>query len=238
MIRFRVENPDFFLVSPLVINNSLTTYLFQLYGKLHLNIYHNCDPYSDVLWRSGKFAADLHDWFLSNYLYPHKTQQLHIGNGIIPISMTRFSINSILWFGKEMKKMRGVIPGDDEEYLSCIYPTLHGKSNCWNTNAIVSHFAFYTQRAYLDNKGILEKYGNYLNGQWKAGSIERVVYQTVVEAMKYVDNNEDQLPEAPYTQVVNKENNKLKKIIKDLYPVCIARKKHEKSREERIYILE
>ena len=238
MVRFRVENPDYFLVSPLVINNSLSTYLLQIYGKLHLNIYHNADPYSDVLWRSGKFAADLHDWFINNYLRPHKTSLLHIGDGKIPVSMTRFSINSILWFGKEMKKMGGIIPGDDEEYLSCLYPTLHGKSNCWNTNAIVAHFAFYTQRAYLDQKGILEKYGNFFSEQWQSGSTEREVYQTVIETMKYVDENVRLLPEAPYTQVVNKERKTIKDYIKDLYPICLAQKIHAKRREERKYIFE
>lgn len=238
MVKFRIDNPDFFLVSPLVINNSLATYLFQLYGKLHLSYYCNSDPYSDVLWRSGKFAADLHNWFIDHYLRPHNTSQLHLGNGKIPVSMTRFSINSILWFGKEMKEIGGVIPGDDEEFLSCIYPTLHGKSNCWNTNAIVSHFAFYTQRTYLDKKGILEKYGTYLNDQWQKGSIEYDIYKNIIESLLYVDENVEQLPEAPYTQVVNKDKNRIKTFIKSLYPICIAQKIHDKQREGRKYIVE
>lgn len=238
MVRFRIENPEYFLVSPLVINNSLSTYLLQVFGKIHLNIYHNSDPYSDILWSSGKFAADLHEWFIDYYLSQQKTQQLHLGNGKIPISMTRFSINSILWFGKEMNKMGGVVPGDDEEYLSCIYPTQHGKSNCWNTNAIVAHFAFYTQRAYLDQKGILEKYGNFFIKEWSVGSIEYEVYKTIVETMKYVDKNTDKLPEAPYKQIVNKERFNIKDFIKSLYPVCLAQKIHDKRRENRNYIFE
>lgn len=236
MVKFRIENPNFFLVSPLVINNPLSTYLLQIYEKLHLNIYHNSDPFSDILWRSGKFAADLHNWFINNYLRPHKTPQLHLGNGKIPISMTRFSINSILWFGKEMKEMGGIIPDDDEEYLSCIYPTLLGKSNCWNTNAIVAHFAFYTQRAYLDQKGILEKYGLFFSKEWPIGSIEHEVYQTIVETMKYVDENAEQLPEAPYTQVENKARRKVKDFIKNLLPICIIQRIHVNRREKRDYI--
>ncbi len=238
MVRFRVENPDYFIVSPLVINNSLSTYLLQLYGKIHLNIYHNADPYSDVLWRSGKFAADLHEWFLENYLKPNKTSLLHLGNGKMPISMTRFSINSILWFGKDLKQIGGIVPGDDEEYLSCIHPTLYGRANCWNTKALVSHFAFYTQRAYLDERGILKKYGDYLKEKWQGNSSEYEVYQSIVEAIRLVDENAAQLPEAPYKQITNKEKNKLKSFIKDLYPVSIAQKKHVKERESRTYIIE
>ena len=237
MVRFRIENPDYFIVSPLVINNSLSTYLLQVYGKLHLNYYHNSDPFSDVLWHSGKFAADLHNWFLENYLKPHKTSQLHLGNGKNPVSMTRFSINSILWFGKDLKKIEGTIPGDDEEYMSCIYPTLQGKANCWNTNAIVAHFAFYTQRIYLDQKGILEKYGLYLMEQWNIGSMEYEVYQEVIKAMRYVETNVKKLPNAPHKQIVPKRKNRFKTFIKGLFPVCIAQKLHTNHREKIKYII-
>lgn len=238
MVRFRVENPDFFLVTPLVINNSLSTYLFQLHGRIHLSYYCNSDPYSDILWRSGKFATDLHEWFLDNYLITHKTSQLHFGNGKTPVSMTRFSINSILWFGKDMKEMEGIVPGDDEEYLSCIYPTLHGKANCWNTNALVAHFAFYTQRAYIDQKAILEKYGSFLKSQWKLGTIEQDVYKNIIEAMTFVEENANLLPEAPYKQIINKKQNNLKAFIKDLYPIWLSQKMHKKHRESQNYIVE
>lgn len=39
MVRFRIDHPDYFLVSPLVINNSLTTYLLQVHGKIKLYEY-------------------------------------------------------------------------------------------------------------------------------------------------------------------------------------------------------
>lgn len=53
--------------------------------------------------------------------------------------------------------MGGKVPGDDEEYLSCIYPTLQGVSNAWNGDVIVAHFAFllsvknWIEWAYLRN---------------------------------------------------------------------------------------
>ena len=40
MVRFRVDNPQYFLVSPLVINNSLSSYLLQVEGKLRLDKYY------------------------------------------------------------------------------------------------------------------------------------------------------------------------------------------------------
>lgn len=237
MVKFRIENPDYFLVSPLVINNSLSTYLLQVYGKIRLNYYHNSDPFSDVLWQSGKFAADLHNWFLDNYLIPQKTSHLHLGNGKNPVSMTRFSINAILWFGKDLKRINGVIPDDDEEYMSCIYPTLQGKSNCWNTNALVSHFAFFTQRNYLDQKGILEKYGLYLTKHWAEDSTKHKVYQEIIKAMRYVDANINNLPQAPYTEVNKKSKYRLKSFIKGLLPVCITQKIHVSRREKNEFII-
>ena len=86
MVEFRVSNPRYFVVSPLVINNSLSTYLLQTEGKLRLKEYCNADSSHPILWRSGRFAADLHDWFISNYLLPNKWTQLHMGAK--PMGMT------------------------------------------------------------------------------------------------------------------------------------------------------
>lgn len=157
MVRFRVDNPQYFLVSPLVINNALSTYLLQLSGKLRLDSYCEASASHPVLWRSGAFAQELHAWFLEKFLKPGLWEKLHIGKK--EMGMTRFSINSVLWFGKEMRRFSGIVPGDDEEFLSCIYPTRQGLSNAWNGDALVAHFAFFTQREALDRVGILEQYG-------------------------------------------------------------------------------
>lgn len=141
MVEFRVSNPRYFVVSPLVINNSLSTYLLQTEGKLRLKEYCNADSSHPILWRSGRFAADLHDWFISNYLLPNKWTQLHMGAK--PMGMTRFSINSILWFGDEMKKFNGEVPGDDEEFCHAfilpvkVWPMLGTATLLWR----ILHFS-------------------------------------------------------------------------------------------------
>lgn len=141
MVRFRIDHPDYFLVSPLVINNSLTTYLLQVHGKIKLYEYQNASSLHPILWESGKFALELHNWFLRNHLLSGKVKDLYVG-GPKPMGLTRFSINAIMWFGRDMNKMKGYVPGDDEEYLSCIYPAINGKSNAWNGDALCAHFAF------------------------------------------------------------------------------------------------
>ena len=53
MVQFRIENPHYFLVSPLVINNSLSTYLLQIAGKIQLDQYYYAASSHPVLWKNG-----------------------------------------------------------------------------------------------------------------------------------------------------------------------------------------
>lgn len=195
MVRFRVDNPDYFVVSPLVINNSLSTYLLQLENKIRLDDYYNSDSSHPVLWKSGAFASDLHHWFMDNYLKTGEWERLYLGKK--EMGMTRFSINSILWFGEEMKKFGGVVPGDDEEFISCIYPTKVGKSNAWNGDAIIAHFAFFTQREELDRQCILEQYGQYLFETWEHDVRMKAINDDIQVIMRYISENEATLMASP-----------------------------------------
>lgn len=212
MVKFRVDNPDYFLVSPLVINNALSTYLLQERGKLKLDQYYNSRSAHKILWKSGDFAVQLHKWFLNNKLKNNSFSDLYCGKQ--PMAMTRFSINSVLWFGHEMKKNNGVVPGDDEEFLSCIYPTRHGLSNCWNGDAILAHFAFFTQREKLDKERILDEYGLYLHEEWMKSTSIYIIHKNIQEIMKYCSDNEDALMKTPSPYKVPEvaKKNKIKKM--------------------------
>lgn len=202
MVRFRVDNPQYFLVSPLVINNSLSTYLFEVEGRIKLDDYYNSYASHPVLWRSGIFAQELHSWFIQNYLKKNRWEDLHLGKK--EMGMTRFSINAILWFGDEMCRFAGMVPGDDEEFMSCIYPTQRGMSNAWNGDAVVAHFAFFTQREELDRNGILEQYGEINDRQWHADKKSLEVYDIVQCIMKDIRQSEQELlkRESPYKRIV------------------------------------
>lgn len=195
MVRFRVENPHYFLVSPLVINNSLSTYLLQVAGKIKLDQYYSAASSHPVLWENGFFASDLHLWFIQNYLKAGKWNELHLGKR--EMGMTRFSINAVLWFGDEMKKIEGKVPGDDEEFLSCIYPTSQGVSNAWNGDAIVAHFAFFTQREELDKMGILEKYGRICIESWNKDSMMKDISDSVQSIMQNIQSKQVELESLP-----------------------------------------
>ena len=243
MVRFRIDHPDYFLVSPLVINNSLSTYLLQVHNKIKLFEYQNASSTHPLLWKSGNFAYDLHSWFLHNYLETGRFSELHVG-GIKPMGLTRFSINAIVWFGSEMKKMRGEVPGDDEEYLSCIYPAQKGLANAWNGNSLCAHFAFFTQRERLDSEDILGKYGKILEKHWQENENTYKIYADIKSIMLYVEEHEKDLPSVPYkTVLVNNQNNKdgmltqIKSLLIKLLPSFWTERKKQNNDEKRCYII-
>ena len=49
MVRFRIDNPGYFIVSPLVINNPICTYILQNTGKIKLNKYYPAQVGHDIL---------------------------------------------------------------------------------------------------------------------------------------------------------------------------------------------
>lgn len=233
MVSFRVDNPQHFVVSPLVVNNSLSTYLLQVENKIKLDKYYQASASHSVLWKSGYFAKELHLWFIEKYLKTGQWNKLHMGKK--EMGMTRFSINAILWFGDEMRKFGGVVPGDDEEFMSCIYPTRNGMSNAWNGDALVAHFAFFTQREQLDKWHILERYGEVCRKDFTSSDKLCGYYDTVQAAMKYVNDNEAELMQrpSPYRSVPVKDTwrGRIKKClpeaVRELMLIRYDQKRHE-----------
>ena len=195
MVKFRVDNPEYFLVSPLVINNALSTYLLQVHNKIKLDKYYMSICGERTICFDGWFAADLHDWFMEKYLIAGKYQELYVGKH--PMGMARFSINCVLWFGNEMAEFKGEVPGDDEEFLSCIKPTQLGKANCFNGDALIAHFAFGPQREGLDKMDILNRYGKILHDLWKQDESMRGIDISVQQMIKKVEAREAELNSLP-----------------------------------------
>ena len=134
------------------------------------------------------------------------------------MGITRFSINSIAWFGEDMKQFGGIVTGDDEEFMSCIKPTLEGKSNCFCGNTLIAHFAFRSQRKQLDAANILEKYGEVMFEQWKEEPTIQNIHLYVEECMSKLNSiSQEELNQytfPPY-KTLQKEN-KIKKRVQFL----------------------
>ncbi|WP_455668838.1 hypothetical protein [Phocaeicola sp.] len=215
MVKFRIDNPEYFLVSPLVINNALSTYLLQVHNKIKLDKYYMSICMERTISLDGWFAADLHNWFMDNYLKTGTYSKLYVGKH--PIGMARFSINCVLWFGQEMAKFKGEVPGDDEEYLSCIKPTQLGMCNCFNGNALIAHFAFGTQRKGLDKMDILNRYGKILHELWQHNEAMREIEHTIQDIIKDIESRSVELTAlpSPYKKVSKK---------KESFVICLFKK--------------
>jgi len=184
MVKFRIDNPQHFLVTPLVINNGFTTLLLYVHNKFKLKKGYNIDS----CWEKGTFAKELHDLFIQKYLITTKYQQLYVEDAII--ALNRFSINAILWFGKDLAEISGIIPGNDEEFLSLIYPTKKKLTCAWNGKAIVSHFAFGSQREVIDKTDILNKYVTQSFNEHKENPIYiqvQEIYETIEQNLKEIN---------------------------------------------------
>lgn len=180
MVDFRIEHPEYFIVSPLVINNASGAYLLQNGGKIKFKQYLPANMSYASAWCDDKSAYSLLNWFhekIENDSY----HNLHMGSK--PISMQRFSINMILWFGKDFQSFKGIINKNDEEELSVIIPTYYGKSNCINTHVIVTHFAFTLQRKELDKTDIIYKYESLIL-KGKCGNQVLKFYEEINELIK------------------------------------------------------
>lgn len=237
MVKFRVDNPEYFLVSPLVINNALSTYLLQVHDKIKLDKYYMSMCTERTICHDGWFAADLHNWFMENYLKTNQYEKLYVGKH--PMGMARFSINCVLWFGKDMAQFKGIVPGDDEEFLSCIKPTQLGKCNCFNGDALISHFAFVTQREGLDKMDILNRYGYILHEMWSKIPRMKEIDDTVQNIIKNVESKSVELGklQSPYKSVPKKKVPFYISIAKKL-PLRVRLALHELTRKQKYSFIE
>ena len=156
MAKERLEDSSSFLLSPLVINNSICTHLLQQEGKYHYPEFLPAYSFSPLTWGDANFAYKLHDWFLK-ILEHNKLDNIKLHKRF-DIALNRFSINSISWYGSVMKSFNAVILDDEEEYLTTIKGRELGKINKIIGNVVVGHFAFYSQRALLDESDLLDRY--------------------------------------------------------------------------------
>jgi hypothetical protein len=160
LLDFRIANPDYFIVSPLIINNAICSYALQARNQLN-SVFGSLTPYAfDATgWKSPHFAHHLHNLLLHHVavgdLEPLMFDRQEMGLG-------RYSINCISWLGEEFARFGGRVPpeAEEEEWISAWRPAASGRTNCIFGGAVASHFAFFPQRAYLDATNLLARYAD------------------------------------------------------------------------------
>ena len=168
ILEFRLDNPEYFLVSANIINNAICDYIHQNVGAIpgHPKItYSSCD---DSAWRDPFFAEDKHRIFLK-YLSSGDTEGYKFDKHVL-LTQERFSINCICWFGvwpdfrgalskKTFYELCGKrIMENDEKELTEDFTKSSKAYNCIHGNSICSHFAFWTQIDYMSKTNILQEY--------------------------------------------------------------------------------
>ena len=144
--------------SPIVINNALCTYLLFCRGKLKTNYPLSAQCMDLYGWKSPEFAEKLHNWFINVITYG-KLDEIRVEG--IDVTISRFSINCIGFFGNRMKSLGDLlIPrGDEEEWMSATLPVMLNLPGRIFGDFFVAHFSFYPQESYLLNKTkILNRY--------------------------------------------------------------------------------
>ena len=209
----RLADKESFLLSPLIINNSICTHLLQQEKKFEYPDYLPAYSADTLTWEDPKFAFQIHEWFL-DLLEQNQEAKLRLPVDYT-IALNRFSINAISWYGKVMKSFDGVVLGDDEEYMTVIKGRELGKTNKILGNVLVSHFAFYTQRALLDSTNLLERYGQAVKKTY-ADSKEIMEIFKIIDAFLASKDEEIRLnvppPKTPLQNFIDSTKNTIKNI--------------------------
>lgn len=149
-IKFRIQNPQYFLVYANTINSGLSHFIHNKFGAYENN------PYPPVEYLSANIAY--RDWQYATFAFQQLQKKLtndeldkfDFGKWILS-DYERHSINFISWLGSEFSKI-DVWGVDDEQWLSVFKPGERVMPNCIYGGFLVAHYAFFTQRDVLDKK--------------------------------------------------------------------------------------
>ena len=180
IIKFRIENPDYFLVFANIINNSVCAMLHQRCGVFDYpaltcdgvcngNAWANTDlalfQHTELIHHIKEKTTDVYKCFKKWLLFDGpKVDEKIIPEGSFGKNFKhgRFSINCMCWFGRDYAKFGGKVYNEEytheEGWLTDFYPQSINKFNAICGDALVSHFAYFSQRAILETTDLLDQY--------------------------------------------------------------------------------
>lgn len=175
LINHRIANPRPFMVYGNIINNAVCSHIHQIRGTIPLGwgeVLYECMDRAG--WKDFRFAERLHKRFLADLLM-NRLERWKFNNWPID-DYRRFSINVISWFGKDMKLVdelgcrdlknsgitdpaTGNLVDGEEAFISVTLPRRFSRPCEICGNALFAHFAFFTQRPYLEGATkLLDRY--------------------------------------------------------------------------------
>jgi hypothetical protein len=158
---YRLAYREPFLVLGNIVNNAVCTHFHQQSGIVPISWGAVANECMDELgWRSGRFARRIHNKFLKDIA---KGREARWKRTNMPFGgVTRFSINAICWFGEDFRGLTELYATDvdEEPFVTSTVPARLERPNAVCTQALFGHYAFWTQRRYLDRTSpeILARY--------------------------------------------------------------------------------
>jgi len=154
--KFRLENPQYFLIYGNIVNNAVCDHFCQKNGVYEPEPHYGFNSWDENGWKNPILAENKHRKLIENI----KNNQLdkYRFSPIVIENYERVSINCICWFGSEFAKFNGIVGHDEEQWLASDKPRELGSPNCIFGEAICSHFSFYSQRDHMDKTDILDEY--------------------------------------------------------------------------------
>lgn len=162
LVKYRVEHPEYYTIYPFVLNNPLCNYLGKFFDE---SKFRNKNDYMYQTWKNPIYSEILLREFCEN-----KLDLSHIQNYEFDQTETLRdpficpSINCICFFGKDCREMKWVEEmiryGGDEGFITVGIFNKFGnqRKHIVYAKCKCVHYAFFTQRDYLNNKNILKKY--------------------------------------------------------------------------------
>jgi hypothetical protein len=159
LIKYRVENPNPFLVFPVIINNVRTSFHMQEQGIVSKDWGIRNEMCDEVAWKHPDYIYQLHMKALEAIENDNLVETFRLKSEQYndpTWESGRISINSFAIFGNDMAACN--VAPDEESYLAVWRPKELGRQNARCGDAMLIHFAYHTQTDFMDKTGVLNDY--------------------------------------------------------------------------------
>lgn len=169
LVQFRLDNPEYFLIYPFIVNSTQHSRNLQDRGLISTQfglVRQEEELFGDGIYDpvglySVPFARHLHDVFLLKY-NNNTYKELMTPEKIVWKLGSQVSINCVCWTGDFMREIsplnHGILPTAEEAYLTIDGPKELKMHNCTIPDTLVVHFLFSTQRPQDEMYDVLEMY--------------------------------------------------------------------------------
>jgi hypothetical protein len=165
LVLFRIQNPEFFAIYPLLINSSKTTLLGQLSGFFPIDI---TGKSPIILKRQGfdlgglepQVSEKIHSVFLEKLKNNDISELVDFVDKYIIYDYEYIPEHCICWFGRDFKTISNKTY--KQNLLTEIEPKSKNKNMCICGTSLMSHFSFIRHEKYLSNTDLFEQYKNLI----------------------------------------------------------------------------